>query len=429
MTLLHRNSKADTALLLDRDAATITTDLGPERTNLTNVTTYLEEDPSPRAAIDAPRNITIVATMQTGWGGTLIELGNNATYSWRLSVSGDEVFAAEGGLLRVRLPVPGLTDSKVRVVVHWSQHTQGVIVFSELAIYNDATGQWAFATASHSAATPDPDDTLTIGASFGGGSPYSGEADAVLAVHLGRRFHSTTEARQDWVAESTPAAFTGFDRSPALTAAAADLVIAGEGEFAGPSFLMAGAATRQAGQRAVGHFINLDIREPHVELLAPDPVRWYRPTPSGADGWQWCVRYLWHGLLSPKVNVAAVRIHVRAAEVTGGSTISPVRFRAFSIADLPLNGGPDKAMTYYRGPIVSVTSPSSAGVWVELGTVRLARDAEGLSYFALGFLIDADEDEGVLHNTSWKLNAITVTPFAKDLSGGGFGGDMDKEAP
>ena len=49
-------------------------------------------------------------------------------------------------------------------------------------------------------------------------------------------------------------------------------------------------------------------------------------------------------------------------------------------------------------------------------------------FLFLGFFLDAAVGEGATFFTTWNLNAITVDPYSKDLSGGGMGGDMDKEA-
>jgi hypothetical protein len=273
MTAWHRNSKADTALLLDVAIAAIDVDQGPERTNLTDQTTYLEETPSARAAIEAPRNVSLVVNMRGAWSGTLAELGNGVTYSWRLTFAGNVVYAYEGGALVAEVEVPGLGVEET-VLVHWSTREEGSVVVSELAVYNYDQAAWAFATATHAASTPDPTDDLTIAAAAGGASPYSGEIAAFTSVHIGRRFHSTTEAREDWVSESAPAAFTGYARAPAFTGPAAELAIAGEGSLAGPSMIMAGAATRQADQRTTGPFVNIVPALPAVESVAsyPGPV-------------------------------------------------------------------------------------------------------------------------------------------------------------
>lgn len=423
-TALHRLSKSDTVLLLDAAVADIFVDLGPERTSLDDLTTWIEESPSPRAALGAPRNVAMVVSLAADDTGILLHMGDAVGFSYRILVTDGVITVYDGSSLSCEMPSPSKTPALV--LIHWSTRIDGTSIVNELAIYNFTSESWAFASATHAGATQNPAHTLTIGAGFGGSTAYSRGLGAILAVHIGRRFHATTEAAEDWVSESTPPAFDGYDRTPLLTGASSDLAIAGEGSFAGPSLLWAGAATRQAAQRCVGPFVNARPVQPAAEYLPSFPAHFYRATPDGVTGWQWCVRYLWHGYLSPKVNVAQVRAHVRCYDTFGESVISPCRFRSYSIADLPV-GVPGPAMTYYRGSIVTVTSTSASGVWLDLGVVRLARSASGLSYFALGFFVDATEDEGNLYSTTWQLNALTVDPYAKNLDGGGDG-DIDELA-
>lgn len=425
-TELHRCSKFDTALLLDAAADDIFVDQSERRTNLADNTTYVSEAASARAAIDAPRNLTVVFDMASDDHGILLQLGSAGTYSYRISLADGDISVAEAGATRATLHVPGLAKVPITVLVHWSQRVEDGDVVSELAIYNYTANAWGVVSAKHGAETPDPAHTLTVAAGVGGASAFTKGIEGIAAVHIGRRFHSTTEASEDWVAASSPGAFDGQDRTPLLTGAAAELAIAAEGSLAGPSMLWAGVATRQATARTVGPFINARPALPAAEYVASYPVHFYRPTPDGAAGWQWCIRYLWHGYLSPKVNVAQVRAHVRCYDTFGGGVISPVRFRGFSIADLPV-GAPGPALTYYRGPIVSVASPSDDGVWLNLGVIRLARAVSGLSYFALAFVVDQEEDEGDVFSTTWQLNALIVDPYSKNLDDGGFG-DVDEKA-
>lgn len=423
MTALHANSKSDTVLLLDTGVADPWTDLGPERTDLVDQTTYIEEDPSARSAIEAPRNITIKVAMQSGWSGILLYFGPLVgTYSYQISLAASVLSFAENGILRTSVTVPGLTGSNRTVLINWSQRVEGANVIDDVAVGNLTTGEWVFGRGSHAAFTPNSAHILSIAAKTGGTSAYTGLIDAFTAVHIGRRFHSSTEAMQDWGTAATAATFDGYDRAPILTGTAATLALPAEGEFVGPSYYWAAVATRQAAQRAVGPFVNLRIRTPAIETVTSSPAHFFRTAPDGG-GWQWCIRYLWHGYLSPKVNVAQVRIHVHAYDFGAGSDISPIRFRIYSVADLPLGGKPSD-MKYTRSPITSVTAVDTSGVWTDLGTVTLSRAASGLSYLILGFLIDATKDEGVLYSTAWELNAITVDPFGMDLDGGGGGEDL-----
>lgn len=422
MTVLHKASKSDTALLIDIDTASVNVDLGPERLNLTNAGTYLTEANSARSALAAPRNVLVSVSMRSTDSGTISQLGNAGAYSYRISLSGSVVSVAEAGILRTSVTMPGLVAGFRKCLVAWSQRVEGANVVSELACFNFSTLAWAFATATHAAATPVATDTLTIAAATGGTSAYTGGLAAIWAVHIGRRHRSTTESSGDWVGDPAAPSITGLRRSPMLTGASSDLGIAGEGSFAGPSFIMAGAATRQADSRAVGPFVNVLPTTPFTEQVLSSPLRFYRPSPDAVSGWQLCIRYLWHGHLSPMVNAARARVHIRAVDVLGGGpTISPIRFRGFSIAHLPVGVPNQPKLTWSRGSIASVTSPNTNGTWIDLGIINLVREPSGLSYWALAFKIDAAVGEGVSFSTGWSLQAITVDPFTLDLSDGGYG--------
>src|SRR5688572_892078 len=107
-TVLHKASKSDTALLLDRDTTTINVDLGPERVNLMNAGTYLTEASSARTAINAPRNLTVVLSMRSTDSGVVVQLGNAGTYSFRISLAASVISVAEAGVVRTSATMPGL---------------------------------------------------------------------------------------------------------------------------------------------------------------------------------------------------------------------------------------------------------------------------------------------------------------------------------
>lgn len=415
MTDLHRNSKSSSAILLDSALSDIFVDLSRERTSLSEGAGYLYENPSARTAIDAPRSVSFTVDLVTDSSGVMVFHGDAGGYGYRVSIAAGVISCAAGGVVQVSATVPGLSGVSGLVLVHWAARPYDGSVRSELALYNFTTEEWAVVGATHAAVATTASHNLVIGAAHAGGSAFSGGFDDIHTLRIDRRFVATTEAARDFVADVTPPTLTGESREPFPTGPAEQLEIVNDGNLAGPSYLIAGAATRQADQRLVGPFVNLTINDPPFELVVTDPPQWYRASP---DGWgQWCIRYLWHGYLSPQVNVAHVRVHVRVAEGDSGETTSPVRFRAYSAANI-LEGKP---LAYYRTAAHSILAPNGAGAWVDLGELKLRREPSGLSYIALGFLIDATEDEGVEYSTGWKLNAITVDPYSRDLGGGGVG--------
>lgn len=412
MTDLHRNSKSDTVLLLDASLADIFVDHGPDRTNIADQTTYIDESPSARSALTAPRNITIKLRMQTGWSGTLIELGDGGAYSWRISLSGDELSFSELGLLRVRVRVPGLSGVDSTILVSWSQRIESSSVVDDVAIANLDTDEWSFGQATHAATAVDATDTLTVAAQYGGASPYTGEINAVLAVYLGRRFHAVTEVQEDWIVETTPPAMTGRRRTPMLTAPSDELLISNQGQFAGPAYLWSLAATRQADSRCVTPLVNIVARYPYSETNAYAPVRYFRKA-FDSTLLHMSSRYLEHvPLADPKASHARVRVHARIWNATTPGSVCSVYLRGYSLANIiPEEGKLPGPLVYYTTSTAVITAETSAGEWRDLGVCKLAREASGRSYFALAHSFGLDAGGAFEAQTSLRIDAITVEPF------------------
>ncbi len=426
MTALSALSKADTVFLCEpagAGAAALIIDASQERTNLTNSTTYVRETTSARTALGAPRNITVIVDMTTTSANRLIQHGSGAaTYSYAINKSGSNLTCAEnsGGIL-LTVAIPGLAVTARKVLVHWSQRVEGASVLSECAVYNFVSGQWAFGSLVHAATTPSATDTFTICAGSTGGNIYSLGVTAFHMVHVGRRFHSTTEASIDHVAVPTPPSMTGQRRSPLPTGTAAELGVE-DGAFTGPSFLWALGATREADSRLVGPLVNLNLAAPYSEVYTP--VTRYNRAAPGAPTYRLSTRWLWHAWPGPKVNSARVRIHVA---VTGGGGVCPIYFRCMSIADLPMGQPNPPPLSYYSTPTATIAaSTGAAGVWLDLGTVRLARDASGMT--ALALALDFNHGGGDIYTTNVKIRTVTIEPYTADLSGGGNGDTDDKEA-
>ncbi len=424
MTALSLLSKADTAFLCEpagAGAAAVIVDVSQERTNITNSTTYAQEASSARTAIAAPRTIAVVVDMTTTSSGRLVQHGTSATaYGYAIVKTGTNISVAENNTGRVTVAIPGLAVGARKVLVHWAQRVAGLDRFSEVAVYNFVTGEWAYGSAVHPAFAPTATDKLTIGATSTGTSAYSLGMTAFHIVSIGRRFRSTTEASIDFVTVPVPPAMTGRRRTPLPTGPASELAIAGEGQFAGPTYLMALAASREADSRLVTPLVNIVVANPYSEVVTP-VARYTRAAP-GASAFRLSTRWLWHAWPSPKVNSARVRIHVA---VTGTGSVCPVRFRMYSLAHLPMGLDDPKPLAYYSTSTVSiVASTSAAGVWLDLGTVRLARDDGDMT--ALALALNFNDGLGDLYTTNVKIRAVTVEPYSADLSGGGVG-DVDEK--
>lgn len=424
-TAIHRNSKFDTKLLLDAGYADIFVDHSQERTNLADNTTYFDEANSARTAIDAPRSISVVVDIKSTDSRPLLHHGTASnTYGYRINVAASVIQCAESGLLQISATMPGLAATARKCLIHWAQRIEGASVRSELLLYNFVTDQFVTATSTHNPGTTNPAATLTVGGSIGGAQLFTGGIDAFHLVRIGQRFVSTTESVNDFVAEATPPTIVGLRRGPFLTGDHGDLRLASDGHFAGPSYIMAGAATRQAAHRQVGSFANIHGKG-NVERLSMTPQQWYHISFDGKPGWYRCLRYITHGELSNQVNFAHVRAHIKALDLGEGATISPISFRILSFANLQTGMLNEPKMIMYSSETETITAPNgSVGEWLDFN-VKLAREPDGRSYILLLFKVDSTEDEGIEYDTAWILNTLTVDPYSKDLSEGGIGGDIE----
>jgi len=425
MTALSRVSKGDIAFLCEpagAGAAACIVDVSENRTNITNNTTYCSEANSARTAINTPRTVCVVVNMTTTSSGILVHHGSSAAvFGYAIDKSGSNVRVSENNTIRVTLALPGLAAGARKMLVHWGQRVHNSSVVSEVAAYNFVTGVWAFASATHSAFATTSTHTFTIGATTTGTSAYSLGMSAFHAVAVGRRFHSTTESSIDYVAVPTPPSMPGRRRIPNLTGPSGELLIAGDGSFAGPSYLWALAATRDADSRLITPLVNLVFANSMAETVTPT-ARYHRWAPSSTV-FRLSTRWLWHAWPGPKVNAARVRIHVA---VTGFMGVCTVRFRLYSLANLPVGQpNPPPVLAYSTTTVSIAASTGAAGAWLDLGQVRLARDDNGMT--ALALALNFNDGLGDSFTTQVKIRAVTVEPLSADLSGGGQGDVDDKK--
>lgn len=433
MTVFSRLSKACTTFLCEPDgggAAALLVDISQERTNLTNNTTWVSEASSARNAIDAPRSISIVVDMMSTDSRPMLELGNNTTYSYRIDLSGGLVRAREAGSTVISVAPLGLDGTARKVLIHWAQRPDGASVRSELTVYNFTTDQWAFATATHAATPAVVTDTLTLGSSFNGSSKYTGGLTAFHKVRIGRRFVSSTEAREDFVEETTPPTMTARRRTPIITGDSAELQIADAGCFAGPSYYLAMAATKAADSRGRSAIVNLVHRNPAIEYNTYSPENFILDAP-GDGNFHLNMRYLWNGG-TRRVNYAWCRIHVHAYNVGGPGDICPIKFRMYQLGKTLREDKPygfiDIPISAYRRTADTVKTQvteetGSPGVWVELGALRL----DGAPVFGLGYTFNNDEGDSLEGETAFKILAVQIVPYFVPQNDGEDDGPNNKK--
>ncbi|WAS91589.1 hypothetical protein [Nannocystis punicea] len=427
MTDISSNSKPDTALLLDAFLSdhfidhsqyhkdVVEQDLGP--------THWLAEASSARTAINGSREISLLWKIQSGQTGVLIDHGSSSTtYSYRIDVtSGNLVRCRYNNSTVVSANLPGVVAATDHTfLISWCQHPSAPNYRSELYIYNLTLGgaNFVFTTGQHLVVTASPTDTLSIGAGFGGSSPFAGGTD-FNQVRIGRRFHSTTEQWEDWISQRKPPDMTQLRRSPPLVPDRATLDIADEGSLVGPAHLWSGHAYEQADRRLLGSLVNTRVYDPLRITNTFAPAAWWRTAP-GDTAVRLCTTLLWCRPVPRKVNFAHVRLFVRQTIEFGANT-AEVRYRCYSIAGLPVLNEAVGPLTFHRTAAATCNTPhgTNAGEWLDLGALPLAVDDLGMTWLAVGIEFD-ETNPALASDTSAFVRAITIDPYFEQSGGGGL---------
>lgn len=418
MTAIDPRSKPDT-VLLTTGVADYFVDESQYRTDLDDWSSYYEEPASARTAIEAPREITIHVTINTTDSGFLIDHGG----SYQIQVSAGVVSFAEGGSVWLSMTIPGLVAGDRRaVLVHWSKRPHGTGARSEGLLYNYTTGAFVHGASEHVSTTPSAADTLTLFARNGGVAEWTG---GILGYRIGRRFHSGAEVREDWIGQRTPPAVTARRRAAYLSPDRATVEIFGEGNLAGPQYLWAGHAYRNASPRLVSPLVNMRTPSPAAlnNTYSTGSVSWYR-TPPGSSVYHMTIAHLFCSPVPAGVNRARVRIFVQ--QTTEGA-IGTTWWRMYSIANLATidDGVAAEVWSSTTPADLFVDHGSDAGEWIDLGDLVLRRDDLGFTWLALAHSFGLDTGSPGEAATTARVKAITVEPFYEPPAPGGY----DLETP
>lgn len=409
MTALNRKSKHDTVLLTDEEDD-IFVDVSQERTNLTDNTTYFTEEPSARTALSFPRDLTVKLRLRDGDSGTALYHGDGGitNYTYRMRVNGATLEGAENGALRVTCAIPDLDAGEDRTyLLHWAQRSSGSSAYSEMMVYCYDTGAYEFGSATHTTGTTDTSWDFVLNGTGGGAGVI---ANTFLGVHVGRRFHSTAEVREDWIDQTTPPSTSAIRRRTTFPTRSS-LLPFGEGTMAS-QYLMLAANTRDSDRRLISPIVNLRTNQA-VMRNTWEPVAWWRASPVTA-GMHLTIALLWRAPLNS--SRARVRIFVHQDLAIGDDPdTAPVRYQMHCLKNLPtlLKPDPGELVTKVGLKVTCTTKHgmTSDGEWLDLGQITLLADNEGCTWLALGISIDDDDVNDLADDTMASVKSVTIEPY------------------
>jgi hypothetical protein len=405
--------------LLDFAAGNDEIDYSQERTNLTNSAPALVEATSARTAFTTRREIAMVLQVTNTDTGYLLDHGDNLgnySYRMRIAVAGTVRFQENGSII-ASVAIPDLAAGERNILFHWSQFADGSSVRSEFLLYNFTAGTYTFSTVTHAATTPDPADTFTVNGTADGEVGFSGGLADWVYLRIGRRFHSTTEAKEDWVSTTAAGSTTQMRPDAVLVPERTTLTgLAADGAFVGPEYLWAGHAYTEASRRLVGALVNVQARD--LLTLNNDynlpSTAWWRLAPQATD-LHMIVTHLCYRPIPTKVNRANVRIFV---DLSSAGTTCTVQYRCYCMTGLPMAGEKQTAFEFRRTAEVQDSTDhdgvAAAGEWLSLGALQLLRDDWGCAFFALAISFDHDSSSANADGTDLTIKSWIVEPYYEE---------------
>ena len=430
-TSLNTNSKADTVFFGDSSGGgNLYTDLSQFGTGLTNNTTYLSSTDD-RFAITSPRELALVVELTNTDSGILLYYGANggASFTYKIQVVSSTIrfYHNSSGTPLATIAPWGLSATERTYVIHWSTCPDyvGGTYLSEFAVYDVTSGTWSIARATHSAPTVDLSHSLGVGATGNGTTPFSGNVADIKKVRIGRRFHSTTEAREDWVALTsapTPAgAYEVPDHCPHMTdpystTNSEDVgeALANDYAFGGPASWLGVVNTSKHRMRLYSPVVNqVSVPDPVVLNHFSQPGERYGSAPDGS-GYLISIYYFWRRPVPSNAAYLKCRAHVQTYLEMGyplGSTVS-ISFRVYSLDRMPHEPG----VQWSRSSTVTRTTndgASGVGAWIDMGdlVLRRCKDNPDHTYLALAFYVTPSVGD----DYNWcKVKAVTIEPLSDD---------------
>ncbi|MCY1055443.1 hypothetical protein [Nannocystis sp. SCPEA4] len=422
----HINSKADTVFLGDTSVTSLYRDQSQFHTDLEDQGTYYDSNDD-RFAITSPRELTVIVQLTNTDSGVILYYGTDsgASFTYRLQLTAGSIQCRHNssGSPIITLAPPNLGVSERSYLIQWSTCPEYVTNqhLSELSICDLATGTWALARNIHSAPTANLAHSFAVAATGNGSLPFSGTVADITCVRVGRRFHSSQEAHQDWVSLTSAPATAGLYlppencphlNDPYSVANAEDVgeALANNYAFAGPALWLGNIQGRKNRLRLYSPIVNQGSPNPVTLDRFFDPSSRFVTAPDGL--YTLSIYHFWRRPLPKGCTALKARVHAQTwleMGAPGGSVVS-IGLKAFSMTKLPHQAG----MEWSASSSVTLSTnhgASGTGEWCDLGLlpVRIISGTADLSYLAIAFRINSVT--GADYNRL-KIKHVQIEPLA-----------------
>jgi hypothetical protein len=404
--------RPDTRVLV---ATPITTDLGQWATNLTASGAGAFEDPSARMAIDGTgdgRAVEVACELDTLEASTIIEHGGDVAskpYAIRVAL-GVVSFDAGGGTLTT-LNAPNAGVSARDYVVAWATEpnpaTTGPAdaLRSECLVYDVASTTLAWTVVTHPVHAADVAGAFSVGGSWDGAVLQQPFGLTIDGARVSARFHSRTEVREHWVAQ-TPAPVVDGITAVEDSVLPADAMLAKA--LVGPQY-QAAAASMAAGRnrhRLVSPLVQcLHMEFPTLEDDLDDAFGGQRVYDMG-DGYQATVAWLVRRRIPKTCNWVLARVQWATWSDPSGVP-DLVELRMHTTDNVPAFAEAIASQTISRA--VDDEATGFLGVQEYFAPVKVERDAQGWTWIFLSARVNAGSPSAT---TRYSVREWTVTPMS-----------------
>lgn len=295
---------------------------------------------------------------------------------------------------------------------------------SELNVWNVSTGAHVKGVVLHSA----PTQTLTTAVLWAGtGAGVNAFTGTRTSLRFSTSFHTATETYEELIAASSTPTLAGEDRTHVVVPPQSS-AIGDDGHFAGPISALAAAAAAQNDLRLAGPLVNIVARsrETHRgDRVGDEPFTLADPDGSGRYLY---LHWLAYRAIPPGVSHVSARVFIQQWRTTGDD--DDLEISVYSMDRPGWAYRPASSPVAIDDPHTSVTrnaddtSAGGLGEWVDFDNLRIARDLDGWSYFALGFRVSSPGGSGSTADQLWTVKAFIVDPIFEAQGAGlpGLGG-------